>query len=112
MKLCEASRWDEYVANNTDGYGKGIIDYAEAWANLMERRMALGATLEDCAKQASHDADTDGITGFMYGAAVQTLATSWEHGEALRRWHNADYGQPNAKGTLNPALVTIRTDEA
>ena len=64
--------------------------YAEAWADLMEEKMKDGSIVADVAKQASHDADTQGITGFMYGAAVSILSGVWEYGEDLRKWHNSD----------------------
>ena len=56
----------------------------------MEAKLDDGRKLEDIAKETSHQTDTDGITGFMYGCAAQALAHYWVHGEALRRWHNLD----------------------
>lgn len=112
--LHDADGWTKAVANNTDPYGRGVIEFAATWANLMESRMAKGESLEAIAKETSYQADTDGITGFMYGCAVHMLAHAWQHGEALRRWHNLDTqirneGEiANAKGTvLNPALLSI-----
>jgi hypothetical protein len=114
MKLKNANEWMLARQANQDDYGQAILAYAERWANLMERRLEAGEKLEDIAKATSHEADTDGITGFMYGAAVFTLAMVWEHGEQLRRWHNLDRqigneGEvANDKGTvLNPALLVI-----
>ena len=76
--------------------------------------MFAGDELEDIAEETSHSADTDGITGFMYGAAVSTLASSWKHGERLRCWHNLDTQLGNegkraneSGGTLNPAILNI-----
>lgn len=68
----------------------------------------------DNAERCSRKADTDGITGFMYGAAVSALAHFWVYGEELRRWHNKDVQIGNegdianeTGGVLNPALLTI-----
>ena len=68
----------------------------------------------DVAKQTSHDADLEGITGFMYGCAVSILSKCWKHGEDLRRWHNLDtqIGNEGEKanesgGVLNPALLSV-----
>ena len=115
MKVSNQEAWDEWLAGNQDPYGKAVMEYAERWAGLMESRLAGGAELEDIAKDTSHEADTEGITGFMYGAAVSTLASCWEHGDALRRWHNLDTQIGNegemaneGGGTLNPALLTIQ----
>jgi len=80
--------------------------------------MAGGSTLQSVAKQASFDADIEGITGFMYGAAVSVLSQTWEHGEELRRWHNIEsqIGDEGVRandtgGTLNPALLVLGRKE-
>jgi len=80
--------------------------------------MANGETVEDCADTASHLADSEGITGFMYGCAVAILAKVWVHGEALRRWHNLktqlrDEGEKanESGGVLNPALLNLGPKE-
>lgn len=126
MKLANPDRWAVLLAANTDPYGAATLAYAEGWADLMEQRMAGGpdggaamdggAPLEDVAKQASYDANTDGITGAMYGMAASILAECWEHGERLRKWHNLDVQigtegeRANADGgTLNPAFIEIET---
>lgn len=107
IKLRNKEVWDEAVANNTDPYGKAAVDFARSWALIMQAKIEKGLKLKDIAEEASNKADTDGITGFMYGCAVSLLAKSWEYGEELRKWHNAEYGQPESKGTVNPALLTI-----
>ena len=118
MKLKDEVGWKQANEANppSKSYGHRVITYAEDWANLMEERIAQGETVEQCAKETSRQADTDGITGFMYGAAVLTLAQVWAPGEALRRWHNIDtqIGKEGEKanesgGTLNPALLNITT---
>jgi len=117
MKLKNEERWNEYVNANTDPYGGCCVKYAEAWANEMEARMAKGETLEACADDAGHVVDRRpqfGITGFMYGMAVNILSQCWEHGEALRRWHNLQY-QINDEGeranesggVINPAVMVV-----
>jgi len=114
MEILDQKRWDEGKAKNTDAYGARIFSYAEDWANFMEDKMAEGAKLEDVAEMCARDADTDGISGFMYGAAVATLSKCWKHGDQLRRWHNLDtqIGNEGEKanegdGTLNPAMLNI-----
>lgn len=124
MKLIQGTEQEyaDYVAkNSSDGYGKGVVDYAERWADLMEKRMPLNVSPEvlqpwfkENAGKLSHDADTEGITGFMYGCAVSALSHFWVYGDLLRRWHNlktqiGDEGvQANESGgTLNPALLNL-----
>lgn len=80
--------YEKGLANNTDPYGRRCYTYAAQWASLMEKEIAAGKTVAAIAKETSHAADTDGVTGFMYGCAVSILAHRWEHGEDLRQWHN------------------------
>lgn len=107
------------LAVNKDPYGFAVIRYASEWATRMEK-LAEGKDLSDLpaqikfmveyAEKTSHEADDEGITGFMYGAAVSTLA----YGEALRRWHNKDtqignegYRANESGGVLNPAVLSV-----
>lgn len=113
IALSDPEKWQKFVAANSDGYGGRIVRYAEEWARLMQTRMDNGESLADCAEDLSHLADDDGITGFMYGAAVSVLSQCWAYGENLRRWHNketqigteGDAANENG-GVLNPALLS------
>lgn len=116
MKLKDKEAWKSWVESNDDPYGSCVIRYAERWANLMEEELVKGEKLVDIAEKTSHKADLEGITGFMYGAAVSMLSKVWEHGETLRQWHNLDtqMGTEGEKanksgGVLNPALLNIGT---
>ena len=115
--------YKEYVeVNSKDDYSRAVVTFAESWASMMEGGMlALGMDPDEFinlyAKSFSHNTDTEGITGFMYGGAAWTLGEYWIHGEILRKWHNldtqiGDEGEAaNRKGTtLNPALMMIEED--
>lgn len=106
--------WIDGLAKNTNGYGAAVYRYADTWARVMEGMIATGQSVSSCANYASCMADTEGITGFMYGCAVSILAACWIHGEELRRWHNLDtqIGNEGERanengGVLNPALLSI-----
>jgi len=114
IKAGTEEQYAEYKAKNSDPYSNAVVEYAERWADQMEAKMAEGKTVASVAKETSHSADTEGITGFMYGCAVQSLAHFWEHGEELRRWHNLDTqigtegeAANESGGTLNPAILNI-----
>lgn len=115
MEFSDPDGWAKFVENNSkDSYSNGIVVFAERWARLMQQEIVNGAKLEDIATATSHDADIDGLTGFMYGCAVSTLAQCWKYGEQLRRWHNIDtqLGDEGEKandsgGVLNPALLSV-----
>ena len=97
---------------NQDSYGRAIYSYLEKWANLMEAKIdeykdkTPKEVIEEFADALSYEADTEGITGFMYGAAVSLLSQAWEYGEDLRVWHNKQY-KYEGEGTVNPAVLTI-----
>lgn len=114
IELADEAGWQTFEAVNRDGYGGAVVTYSERWARLMQVEMANGKKLEDVADAASHEADLEGITGFMYGCAVYILSKVWIHGETLRRWHNlkTQIGNEGEKanengGTLNPAILCI-----
>jgi hypothetical protein len=125
--------WGKGLAKNQDPYGNAVYRYASEWATRMENAFkteyggtpikaavdlntaALTEWIVKNADKYSHEADDEGITGFMYGAAVSVLAGCWVAGEALRRWHNKevqlhDEGDRanETGGVLNPALLTTK----
>ena len=71
-----------------DFYSAGILRYAERWAAMMEDRIEAGATVAEAAEATHHLADTENISGFMYGQAVNLLSGYWEHGDELRQWQD------------------------
>lgn len=114
IELSDVEGWKEFVEKNKDPYGAACVEYAESWARLMQSEFSKGKKIADCAKETSHQLGFLGITGFMYGCAVQMLAKCWKHGEALRMWHNLDTqikdeGEKANEdgGVLNPALLSV-----
>lgn len=112
MKI-KAGKEEYYQAGldaNQDFYGRGVYTYLERWADLMEAKIQNGvdpeAVIVNHAERLSHQADTDGITGFMYGCAVAILSEVWEYGDILRMWHNKEYDY-DGNGVVNPAILTI-----
>lgn len=112
----DEAKWQEGIkAQNGGGYGLAVYTYAEYWARLMQKKKLEGYKLEDIADECSHKADIPiGISGFMYGCAVSTLAHCWKYGEELRLWHNKktqlkDEGDRanETGGVLNPALLCL-----
>lgn len=110
MKIKDVEVYEDWKAKNTDGYGMGIFRYAEKWADLMETEIEKGAEVKDIADRLSHAADTEGITGYMYGASVSILSQCWEHGDELKKWHNKEYDY-EGDGIVNPAILTVKTKD-
>lgn len=86
MKIKDNKVYENWKSNNNDPYGAGVFRFAEKWANLMESEIECGKSLKDVADRTSREADMEGITGFMYGAAVSILTQCWEHGEEFNKW--------------------------
>lgn len=103
-----AKLWQQFVeVNSKDPYSNGVVTYARRWGKYMQHLMKKhNKSLIQIAEKASFISDTEGITGFMYGCAVNTLAQCWKYGEELRRWHNKDYGY-EGDGVVNPAVLTV-----
>lgn len=115
MQIKNQEQWNSYLVNNRGGYGEAVISYAKRWANMLEDALRSGEhgdkmekVLSAVGDETSHKADTEGITGFMYGAAVQILSECWQYGDELRVWHNASYGiGSNETRVVNPALLGV-----
>jgi hypothetical protein len=106
IELKDEKGWNKVVKINSDPYGKATVEYAEGWAKLMQIEIAKGKTVIQCAEKTQENLDFMGITGFMYGCAVQMLSQYWKHGEELRKWHNKEYGH-EGEGVVNPAVFTV-----
>lgn len=103
----EYKHWYEL---NSDGYSRACFTYAERWAEILEKEIDengdVRKIITENAERLSHVADTEGITGFMYGCAVNILSQCWEYGEELRKWHNKEYSY-DGDGVVNPAILTL-----
>lgn len=111
FKSAEAeAEWATVVELNSDPYGAGAVRYAVKWAETMEQKLDAGESLADMQDRASHEADTEGVTGFMHGWAAGALSRFWQYGDEFRVAYNAGYGVgPEAKDAVNPAIITVNT---
>lgn len=119
IKPNEFQAWKDkqILPNDPSGtaYGMACFTYAERWADMMESALKADPSTDfaELANRTSHEADVEGITGFMYGVAVKILFDHWVYGDRLRRWHNSKYGASGAKanqtddGVINPAILTF-----
>ena len=103
--------YKDWSNKNTDPYGHACFTYAERWAEMLENAIDNSTcepmkVIVDNADRLSCEADTEGITGYMYGMAVSILSQCWKYGEELRKWHNKEYNY-EGNGVVNPAVLTI-----
>ena len=114
MKILDGKETDykKWLDKNTDPYGRACFTYAERWAEMLEKLIEDSTdepmkVIVENADRLSHEADTEGITGFMYGCAVSILSQCWKYGEELRKWHNKEYNY-DGDGVVNPSILTIK----
>ena len=109
IKLGQEEAYKETIEiNSKDSYSKATIDFMVRWADLMEEEINKGYGVSKVAEDLARKADTEGISGFMYGCAVNLLSQLWEYGEDLRKWHNGEYNY-GGDGVVNPAIISIET---
>ena len=112
MRILEGMEqaYKDWYDLNSDRYSRACFTYAERWAEMLENEIDktgdVRKAIIDNAKRLSHEADTEGITGFMYGCAANILSQCWKYGEELRKWHNKEYGY-DGDGVVNPAILTL-----
>ena len=87
MKILKGKEqlYKEWYDKNDDSYGRACFTYAERWAEMLEKIIEESndsptQAIIDNAERCSLKADEDGITGFMYGCAVNILSQCWENG--------------------------------
>ncbi len=116
MNFKNSNRWQQYSAeaSSLSSYTRGILEFAERWANLIEVAMAHGDALEDVALKLADQANEDGITANQFDAAVEILVECWTYGDKLLVWNNSriqlhgEAAKANAEGALLRESSLIR----
>jgi len=107
-------KWNEWVRNNKDPYGKACIDVARQVMKLMEEDttpLHNGYypdihTAHGLICKADEDIKAGGITGFMAGCVAQMVTECHERGEEFRKSHNGE--EYTGDGVVNHAILTIK----
>lgn len=84
IKLKDKKGWNAKKSATNDFYERGVIEYAENWAKLMQKEMNNGKSLDECAKETGQRAIIDGISGFMHNSAKRLLEKYWKYGDKLK----------------------------
>ena len=116
MKLKDEKKWNEWVENNTDSYGKACVDVARRVMEILDEGKDF-----DCHKiicQADDEIGAGGITGFMAGCVSSMVSACHLRGEEFRKKWNLDNQIQNegekaneSGGVINPALLNIEVSE-
>lgn len=73
--------------NYADSPARTAILFAERWAELIERNMRQGQSLEIAAKETRLEADPSSKASGIAEYAVAYLARTWPYGEDLATWY-------------------------
>lgn len=93
MKIKEGQEkiYKDWKDKNTDGYGKQVFEYAEAWAEKMEEEFDKGKKIKKICRDTSYEVNDKrgmwGLSGFQFGSAIQVLIQCWEYGEELKPYY-------------------------
>lgn len=114
LNLKNPDLWKKFLDNNTGTpSGDYMIPVAQRWAKLMQHEIeSNGKKLPEVAKRTYALADDRGVSGHLYAHIVLVLSQTWQYGEDLRRWHNAEHGatEESANGrVVNPAMHVLET---
>lgn len=75
--------------NSNDPYSYGIVKFMQRFAELLENKINQSdpqLIINEYAEEIVREADTEGITGFMYNCAIGALVKYWEYGNELSHW--------------------------
>lgn len=85
MRVKNQRKWEKWVAVNSEGYSKAVIEFAIAWADRMEQEMVPGLSLASIWRSTSKEVIRGrGLSGFQFEAACASLRWHWVHGDELR----------------------------
>lgn len=107
--ITNQKKWDGYVKQNVDDYGKYCVDTTRRVMGILDKEEDF-----DChAIMCEADIDDD-LTGFMAGAIASMVSQCHSRGEEFRRkWNIFNQIQNEGErankngGVLNPALLNI-----
>lgn len=77
-------------------YDSMIIDFAIAWANLMEKHIAEGKSLKSILLKDSFLVDDRGIQATEFSHAVRIICTFWVYSQEFEGTYNKLYGGGNS----------------
>lgn len=113
MSIIKQEDWNEQVKNNTDPYGKCVVDVAREVMRLLDTPEYKEFT-HKIINIADDNIKAGSITGFMAGCVAQIVSHCHSRGEEFRKAWNMgnqikDEGEKANKsgGVLNPALLNI-----
>lgn len=95
-------QWLSYVEKNKDEYGMAVLEVVVKVCAELDK----GLSCEEAEKIGIKDS---GITGFMAGCMAQSIVHFHPRGDEFKDyWNKRCGGSGKEKGTINPAIITIK----
>jgi hypothetical protein len=88
----EVSNQGEWQRITTGQHGPthwDMVEFAEAWARLMQAEMSRGKQLKEIARPTSLQANVERLSGQRVVAAMNILTVCWRYGAELRAWYQS-----------------------
>lgn len=91
IKKGQEKVYKNWKEKNDDWYSRQVFEYAEAYANRMEKYVNEGKEIKKICKDVSHEVDDERgsrcLSAFQFGCAIQVLIQCWEYGEELKPYY-------------------------
>ena len=85
FQVCDEKKWREIIKNNKKDM-RGMLCFTSRWARIMEKHLRNGEKIEKICIKASHEADTDYISGSEFDCAVNILSGIWKYRKELHEY--------------------------
>lgn len=107
MPIIKQEEWNKCVKiNSDDGYGKACVDTARRVMEILDEEKDFDP--HEVINRADKEVDAGGLTGFMAGMVSAIIAKVHSRGEEWKKAWNKDYGNEDAKGVINPAILEVK----
>mgnify|MGYP001614189682 FL=1 len=108
MKIKNIEGWIKVTGGELNPYAKAIVRMAEKVMEFLEQTEDFDAN--DLILKADKELNED-ITGNMAGMIALLVSKYHERGDEFKKSWNRYNGNENAQGVINPAIITIKTND-
>lgn len=105
MPIKNTKDWEKATSGKLNPYAKAIVRVAKKVIELLDKATDFDA--DDLILKANKELK-EGITGNMAGMIALLVSKYHSRGEEFRKSWNKYNGNENAKGVINPAIMTIK----
>lgn len=108
MKKEFIKEFEDWANKNSDSYGKACVDVARRAMEILDecKDFETHALIVQADKAVHGQSE---LTGYMAGVIASAITHFHERGaEFNKKWNKDNGGTGEEKGTINPAILTIK----